>query len=160
MAAPQNFYRGACANSLKERSNWLEDRLLSELQQAVMRPGVVDYAIGEFERQLDASLADLTGQAGRMRQRSEQIKQELRNLVAMTATCGPSPALIEGINQREQELKAIIGQLLAGERGSVSPQVGQIRQFVTERLGNIRGLLAADAQRPKACQQSSENVVF
>ena len=55
---PQNFYRGACANSLKERSDWLEDRLLSELQQAVMRPEVVDYAIGEFERQLQASLAD------------------------------------------------------------------------------------------------------
>ena len=85
-----------------------------------------------------------------MRQRSEQIQQELRNLVAMTATCGPSPALIEGINQREQELKALTGQLLAGERGSVSSQVGQIRQFVTERLGNIRGLLAADVQRAKA----------
>ncbi|MGB6395391.1 MAG: recombinase family protein [Bradyrhizobium sp.] len=147
---PQNFYRGTCPNGLKERSDWLEDRLLSELQQAVMRPEVVDYAISEFERQLHASLTDLTCQTGRMRQRSEQIQQELRNLVAMTATCGPSPALIEGINQREQELKAITGQLLAGERGCVSSQVGQVRQFVTERLGNIRGLLAADVQRAKA----------
>ena len=47
-------------------------------------------------------------------------------------------------------MKAITGQLLAGEWGSVSSQVGQIRQFVTERLGNIRGLLAADVQRAKA----------
>jgi hypothetical protein len=50
---PQNFYRGACTNGLKERADWLEDRLLSELQSAVMRPEVVDYALGEFERQLN-----------------------------------------------------------------------------------------------------------
>jgi hypothetical protein len=64
---PQNFYRGACTNSLKERADWLEDRLLSELQSAVMRPEVVDYALGEFERQLNASLEDVSNQIGRLR---------------------------------------------------------------------------------------------
>jgi site-specific DNA recombinase len=28
---PQNFYRGTCPNDLKERQDWLEDRLLSQL---------------------------------------------------------------------------------------------------------------------------------
>jgi hypothetical protein len=74
---------------------------------------------------------------------------ELRNLVAMTATCGPSPTLIKGINEREQELKGINRQLLASESDSISSQVGQVRHFVTERLGNMRGLLASDVQRAK-----------
>jgi site-specific DNA recombinase len=147
---PQNFYRGACTNGLKERADWLEARLLSELQQAVMKPEAVDYALGEFERQLNATLSDLTDQVGRMRQRSEQIQQELRNLVTMTATCGPSPALIEGINEREQELKSINRQLLTSEPDSVSSQARGVRQFVTERLSNIRELLSADVQRAKA----------
>ena len=70
--------------------------------------------------------------------------------MAMTAACGPSPTLIEGINQREQELKAITSQLLAGERGSIPSQVEHVRQFVTEHLGNIRELLSTDVQRAKA----------
>ena len=68
----------------------------------------------------------------------------------MTATCGPSPSLIEGINQREQELKTITRQLLATEQDSVSAQIGSVRQFVTSRLGNIRELLSSDVQRAKA----------
>jgi hypothetical protein len=87
---PQNFYRGACTNAVKERADWLEHRMLSELQKAVMQPEAADYAIREFERQLHASSSDLTHQVGRMRQRSEQLQGELRNLITMTATCGPS----------------------------------------------------------------------
>ena len=147
---PQNFYRGACSNGLKERADWLEDRMLSELQTAVMQPEAVDYVIDEFERQLHASLSDLTNQVGLMRHRSGLLQSELRNLVAMTATCGPSPSLIDGINQREQELKTITRQLLASEGASVTSQVRQVRQFVTERLGNIRGLLTANVQQAKA----------
>jgi len=147
---PQNFYRGACANRLKERADWLEDRLLSELQRAVIQPDAVDYAIQEFERQLAASLSELSSQTSRMRQRSEQIQQELRNLVGTVATCGPSPALVEAINEREQELQGIARHLLTSETGSVSSQVTRMPEFVTERLGDIRQLLNADVRRAKA----------
>jgi site-specific DNA recombinase len=147
---PQNFYRGACTNGLKERAEWLEESLLSELQQAVMKPGAVDYALYAFDRQLKASSSDVSNQTGRMRQRSEQIQLELRNLVTMTATCGPSPTLIEGINDRERELKAINRQLLASDADSASSQVGSVRQFVTERLSDIRELLSADVPKAKA----------
>ena len=147
---PQNFYRGACANQLKERADRLEDRLLSELQRAVIQPDAVDYALQEFERQLAASLSKLSNETSHMRQRSEQIQQELRNLVGTVASCGPSPALVEAINEREQELQAIARRLLTSEAGSVSTQVTRMRQFVTERLGDIRQLLYADVRRAKA----------
>ena len=147
---PQNFYRGACTNQLKERADWLEDRLLSELQRAVIQPDAVDYALQEFERQLAASLSELANQTSHMRQRSAQIQQELRNLVGTVASCGHSPALVEAINEREQELQAIARRLLTSEPDSVSSQVTRMRHFVTERLGDIRQLLYADVGRAKA----------
>jgi hypothetical protein len=142
-------FRGACSNKVKERSDWLEDRLLSELQEAVMRPEIVDYAIQEFERQLSASLSQLSDQVIRMRRRREQIQEELRRLVEAIATCGHSPALVEAINSREQELGEITQRLFAAEPDSVSAHLSQIRRFVPERLASIRELLNADVCRAK-----------
>jgi len=65
-----------------------------------------------------------------MRQRSEQIQQELRNLVGTVASCGHSPALIEAINEREQELQAIARRPLTSEPDSVSSQVTRTRHFL------------------------------
>ena len=146
---PQNYYRAACPNKLKERADWLEDRLLSELQQAVLRPEVVDYALQEFERQLAGSLAELSSQVSRMRQRREQIQQELRRLVETVASCGHSATLVEAINSREQELGEITQRLFAAQPDSVSAHVSKIRRFVSERLGDIRQLLYADVRRAK-----------
>ncbi len=147
---PQNFYRGACTNNLKERADWIEQRLFGALQSAVLRPEAIEYALGEFERQLSASLSSLDGKIGRMRQRSEEIQAELRNLVTTVASCGPSPALVEAINSREQELKEITRQLLGTGSDSVSAHVAQARQFVAERLGDIRHVLQTDVQKAKA----------
>jgi DNA invertase Pin-like site-specific DNA recombinase len=146
---PQNFYRGACVNRLKARADWLEDQLLSQLQLAVMEPEVLNYALKEFERQLAASFSEMSNQIDRIRQRSELIQQELRNLVSTVASCGPSATLVDAINQREQELNELRQKLLAGEGDSVSDQVARIRQFVTENLSDIRQLFCADVQRAR-----------
>jgi site-specific DNA recombinase len=146
---PQNFYRGACPNRIKERADWLEDRLFSELQRAVLRPDVIDYALQEFQRQLTISLAELSNQVGQMRQRREQIQQELRRLVETVASCGHSPALVDAINEREHELAEITRRLPSSQPESVTAQVSHIREFVSERLSDIRQVLNADVQRAK-----------
>jgi site-specific DNA recombinase len=147
---PQNFYRGACPNKLKERADWLEDSLFSELQRAVLRPDIVDYALQEFERQLTSALSELSGQVGRMHQRRDQIQGELRRLIETAAACGHSATLVEAINSREQELSEITQRLFTSQSDSVSVHVAKIRRFVSERLGNIRELLNADVQKAKA----------
>jgi site-specific DNA recombinase len=146
---PQNFNRGACSNGLKERGDVLEERLFSELQNAVLRPEAIEYAVQEFERQLQSSLAGLDNKIGRMRQRAEQLQQELANLSATAALCGPTPALVKDINIRQQELDDITRQLLTTEPDSISAEIGRIRQFVTRQLGDIRQLLKVDVQESK-----------
>src|SRR5207247_5417165 len=61
---PQNANRGACSNGLKERADFLEERLLSQLQNAVLQPEAIEYAVQEFERQLESSLAGLDNKIG------------------------------------------------------------------------------------------------
>jgi site-specific DNA recombinase len=147
---PQNFNRGACSNSVRERADFLEERLFSELQAAVLRPEAIEYTVQGFQRQLESSLAGLDSKLGRMRQRSEQLQEELRNLVSTVASCGHSPALVEAINSREQELREITRQLLGTESDSVSGEIGRIRQFAAGQLENVCQLLKSDVQKAKS----------
>jgi hypothetical protein len=139
---PQNFYRDAYTNRVKERADWLEEHLLFEFQRVVLRPEIVEYALAEFQRQLTTSLSELTGQLARMRRRREDIQRELRNLVDTAARCGYSATVVEAISDCERELSEITRRLFASEPESVSSEVARIRQFVSERLGNLRKLLA------------------
>ncbi len=147
---PQHFNRGACTNGVKERADALEEMLFAELQNAVLQPEAIDFAIQEFERQLKTSLAGLDCKIGRLRERSQKLQQELDNLIPALASCGPSPTLVEAVNSREQEIKEITRQLLGTEEDSISAEVGRIRQFVTGQLGDVRQLLQVDVQRAKA----------
>ena len=147
---PYNANRGACTNGLKERADVLEERLFSELQHAVLRPGAVEYAVQEFERQLQSSLAGLDNKIGRMRQRADELKREIASAVTNLIACNNNPALVDAINTRQLELDDITRQLLSAEPDSVSAEIGRIRQFVTGQLGDIRQLLTVDVQKAKA----------
>lgn len=147
---PVNFKRGACSNGLKQRADEIEWHLFSELQDAVLQPEAVEHAIQEFQKQLEASLAGLDTKITGMRQRAKQLQQEIGNLASTAAQCGPTPALVKEINIRQQELDDITRQVLSAEPDSISAEIGRIRQFVSEQLGEIRQLLKVDVQKAKA----------
>src|SRR5579883_922853 len=44
---PHNFNRGTCTNDLKERHDRLETRLFAGLQESLLRPEVIEYAVQE-----------------------------------------------------------------------------------------------------------------
>jgi len=113
MGVPSIFNRGDCSNGVKERADVLEKRLLSDLQEAVLRPEAIEHAIQEFQRQSETVTAMLDNRIDQMRHRSQELQQELRNLASTVLSCGPSPALVEAINSREQEAKEITGTFSA-----------------------------------------------
>jgi site-specific DNA recombinase len=147
---PINFNRGACANGVKLRADEIEARLFSDLQNAVLQPEAIEYAVQEFERQLQSSLSALDTRIGQMRQRASQLQKEIANLAATAAQCGPTPVLVKEINNRQEDLEDITRQILGTEPDTVSAEIGRIRRFVTGQLGDIRQLLTTDVRRAKA----------
>ena len=147
---PQNFYRGTCSNSLKERHDWLEDRLLRDLQREVTTPQVVDYAVEEFRRQLNEALNDLSGKLSQMQARKAQLEAELQRLTDAIAEQGHSAFLLKAISDRESELQEITERLLSEKQGSIEQDIGEVRRFVSERLSNLRNLLFKDVALARA----------
>ncbi len=147
---PQNFYRGTCANKLKERQDWLEERLLAELQNAVLQPEAVSYAIEEFGRQLKAALANLSGELAGMRKRKEELEEKIRRIARKITEGHDSPPMMAELTGLENELAGITDRLLSEGPGSVEAHLAEIRQFVAERLQNLPELLAGDVPQARA----------
>ena len=147
---PQNFYRGACKNNLKERQDRLETELFAGLQTAVLKSDAIDYALTEFQQQLGRALSTMQDDLCRARDRRGQLEKELANLTSAIAATGHSTSIAEAIGERERELRAITLQLLGNEQQAVTPKLDELRQFVTERLMNIRTLLNCDVERARA----------
>jgi site-specific DNA recombinase len=144
------FNRGTCENDLYIRQDILEERLLARLQSELLQPEVIDYAIGEFGRQLQAVLAGLSGDIGDLRKRKEQLKAEVQRLADAIARGGPLDSLVQEIAKREQEVKSITNRLLSSSAGSIESQLREIRQFVTLGISDLRSLLGRDAVLAKA----------
>ena len=141
---PQNFYRGACSNDLKERRDRLETRLLADLQQEVLRPEVIDFTVEEFEQQLQARLTDIGGDLARKRGRKAELEQQLGRLIDAVAQSGGSSALLGAISERERELQEITEQVLATGPRSLEAELAEIRGFVKDQISDIRAVLGRD----------------
>ena len=140
----QHFNRGACSNSVMVRRDWVEERLLDDLQNQVLKREAIEYVLDEFGTHVKSAFANLSNQMTQMRERKHKLEGELRRLASTAAETGPSAFLVEAIHEREQQLRQITDQLLAGGADSVDAHLSDIRKFVTQRLGDLRSLLAGD----------------
>jgi site-specific DNA recombinase len=140
----QHFNRGACSNSLTVRRDWIEGRLLDELQNYVLQRDAVEYVLEEFGNHIKGAFATLSNQMAKMRERKQKLEGELRRLAATAAETGPSAFLVEAISEREKQLRDISDQLLAGGASSVDAHLSDIRNFIMGKMGDLRALLAGD----------------
>ncbi len=140
----QHFNRGTCSNSVTVRKDWIEEQLLDELQNKVLQPDAIGYVLDEFGNHVRNAFATFSNQLAQMRERKQKLEGELRRLAATAAETGPSAFLVEAIHEREQQLREITDQLLAQGDDSVEGHLADIRNFITERMENLRALLAGD----------------
>ncbi|HEY2466762.1 MAG TPA: recombinase family protein [Terracidiphilus sp.] len=138
----QHFNRGACPNSLTVRRDWLEGRMLDELQNYVLQRDAVEYVLNQFGDQVRDAFADLSNQMAQMRERKQKLERELRRLADTAAETGPSAFLVEAINEREKQLRELSDQLLAGGANSIEAHLSDIRNFIMEKMGDLRALMA------------------
>lgn len=127
------------------RRDWLERRLLEELQNEVLKRDAAEYALDEFDSHLKSAFSKLTNQMAHMRERKQKLEEELRRLTETAAETGPSSFLVAAIHVREQQLREITDQLLAGGADSVDAHLSEIRGFITKRLGDVRQLISGES---------------
>jgi len=121
-------------------------------------PEVVDYAVVQFQRQLEVVLGDLSADLVGMRQRKTRLEAEARPLVSSVAESGHSKALLEEIGRKEAEIQGITDGLLLATPKSIESRVNEIRTFVVSGLKNLRDLLRKDTDlaRKELLKHSSE----
>jgi hypothetical protein len=81
------FNRGTCGNDLYIRRDVLEERLLKRLQSELLRPEVIDYAVGEVGRQLRSHRLSLSGDLSKLRLRKEQLDRETTSTTISRLRC-------------------------------------------------------------------------
>jgi site-specific DNA recombinase len=146
---PLNFNRGTCPNTLRERNDRVEPYLLSGLQESVLQPEAVQYALVKFQLELDLQLKAMSGQVDDVRVRKSEVEAELTRLAEAVAQQGPLPALMRAITSREAEIKELDGKLVGTGPGSVKASIDEIRDFVLSRLKDIRRVLHANIEQAR-----------
>jgi len=150
---PMHALRGTCANGLTERSDIIEDRLLQKLQEAVLRPEVVEYALGRFANELRKQMESIDNDQEMLNERKRVLEGEIQQFTAalLGAAGAPTPkAIIAAINQREAELDRISSRKLESSSDFFQAKLRDARDFVTSRLGDLRKLLSSDVATAKA----------
>ncbi len=126
----------------------IEAGLLAALQEAILRPAVVDRALRRFEEVLTKEIDKASGQADDVRKRKAALEGEIANLTRALAD-GYSSALTGELARRERELAELNAQLVSGGPGSVQATMKELRQKITTRLMDIRSLLSCDVAKAR-----------
>ncbi|MCH7987221.1 MAG: recombinase family protein [Acidobacteria bacterium] len=140
--------QGACTNRLRIRRDVLEKRLLEGLQDEVLRPEAINYALAGFEKELARALARVDDGLRQLRSRKAAVEGKIRNLTRALED-QYLPSLTEGLAAQEQELDSIKKQLSAAQPDPVPFRQEEVRAFVTSRLTNLRDLLSSDVATAK-----------
>ena len=147
---PRNAYRGTCENALRVGREDLERQLLAHIQEEVLRPEVIAYALDRFEQELEKAMRNASADLARMQEQKARVERRLGNYMRVIADGHYSPAVMAEVSKCEQELAGISNRLLSGRQNSIGQQMRNIRDFALSRLADIRALLCADSAQAKA----------
>ena len=136
--------RGTCGNDLREGEADIEQRLFSRLQSEVLTNEIVEYAVAELSRELQARLSSMESTLDTDRARAAVLETELGRLWQLAASGAEFQTLREQVAQRETELQAIRGRVLTDGPASLASDLSSIWAFVTRGLSYLQGLLHRD----------------
>ena len=149
---PQNTFRGACVchNGVRVFRRTLEDKLLTGLQEQIMRLEAVEYVLDNFESAMLKALDDLGGDLDRMRRRKDELECEIANLTHAVAQGDFSPALRAALVEREREIGEITTKLLESRPDSLRVKLQNLRSFVVLHMRDIRAIVNSDPAKTRA----------
>ena len=131
-----------CGNGLRIQRKQLEDRLLSGLQDQVLREEFIDYVIAGLQEELQQRHWEFESGLKALRDEKQRIELELKRLVQMIAVGNGSPAIMAAITEREARVREIVNQLIGPGSESLQENLDELRTFAVSRLTCLRELLA------------------
>jgi DNA invertase Pin-like site-specific DNA recombinase len=153
---PSHRYRGTCANGLMIRSDVLEQQMLAKLEECILRPEMVEFAIRGFQEQLEKRLEEMkaehstrSSRKGQLRSEKERLEGQAANIADAIAAGGHSQTLLKRLADIEQQIATIEREAAEDEVAPLKTSVSEIRDFVTRELLDIRGLLRENVAQAK-----------
>ena len=107
-------------------------------------PEVREYAVAQFQNQLDAARSSNLDEIGERRQRKASLETEVRHLASAIAESGHSKVLLELLDSKEAELQLITYSLESTGARSFESSIDEIQGFVANGLKQLRDLLRKD----------------
>jgi len=124
----------------------VESQILERLQEAVLQPEAMEYALAKFELELEESLNSVSGEIDTRRKRMDTLDAELGRLAEAVAIQGANTALMKAIADRESERRAIEQMLWGSTSGSVQAALADVREFALKQFHQIRAALHAQPE--------------
>ena len=132
--------KSICANSLTVPMAATDDAVLSVVEDAILRPEVVEAVIERAVEQLTATTVE--SRRPSLEADLAALDGELARLTGAIATGGELPALLEAVQDREQRRESLRRELeVLGASEPVVLDRAALRKNLESRLGDWRGLL-------------------
>src|SRR6266566_4192852 len=147
-----------CGNGLRIQRKHLEDRLLTGLQDQVLREEFIDYVIAGLQEELRHRHQEFESGLRALRDEKQRIEVELKRLVEIIAVGNGSTTVMAAITEREARLREILNQLIEPGPESLQEKLDELRTFAVSRLTRLRELLANPAAIHEARALIAEQV--
>ena len=130
-----------CKNDLRIQRHQLEERMLTGLQDRVLRQQFIDYVICGLQEELRQRHEAFESGLKTLRDEKQRIEAELKRLVETIAVGSGSPTVMAAITEREARLREITNQVIDPGPASLQEKLDDLRTFAVSRLNRLRELL-------------------
>jgi hypothetical protein len=118
------WQRRTCKNTARIRRDRLEERLLGNLPEQIMREEVVDYVMDKFQAGLLKEMERLPGRMDRTQRKERAVERELANLANAVAAGQHAPTIMAAIAAaREREISDITEQVVSSSEDSIKSRI-------------------------------------
>jgi hypothetical protein len=139
-----------CTNGLLIGRGVLEGQLLAGLQERVLDPDVIEYALETFEEQFLRAVNRKGDQSTVLGRRIEAIQKQIRNCTDAIAEGKRYPSLMEKLAELEQELVDTKAKLAYSEPRAARLRLRDTRRFVETRLEHLQSMLTGEPRIARA----------
>jgi len=134
-----------CKNGLRIQRRQIEEKLLTGLQQRVLREEFIDYVICGLQEELRQRHDSFESGLKTLPEEKHRIKAELKHLVETIAVGSGSPTVMAAITEREARIREITNQVIEPGPESLEEKLDELRTFAVARLTSLRDLIVNPA---------------